>query len=421
MKVLLHAWGSRGDVQPALALALRLQERGHRVAIAAMVDFGDWIRGHGVTFEPIETDLAELSATPAGRRYLGGSASTLDDLNGLRRFLAAAAGPLAAMLVRTRHDYDAVVTNPITLEATLCLSLSPSVGLSCAMLQPGVASADARSTMYAVRPGRSIVNQMAGGAATIYLRHVLRPVVDATVRLAGASRLSWAGYIRRTSQVQYFLASSPLVTPVAADWPVPIEATGFWQLPPDPRWEPDPHLAEFLTVGPPPIYVGFGSAPTNDAGDMSRLIRAVVTKMGLRAVVLRGTAGLAIDHPDVLLIDAVPHDWLFPRTSVAVSHGGAGTTAAALTAGTPQVVVPHMADQPFWGRRVHELGVSPAPIPAHQMTADALALAIEEAQSAAHRRAAMALAEQLRDETGTANAVAALERQWSVGLARGRR
>ena len=74
------------------------------------------------------------------------------------------------------------------------------------------------------------------------------------------------------------------------------------------------------------------------------------------SVVLRGTAGLAIDHPDVLLIDAVPHDWLFPRTSVAVSHGGAGTTAAALTAGTPQVVVPHMADQPFWGRRVHELG-----------------------------------------------------------------
>src|SRR5690606_19464725 len=121
-----------------------------------------------------------------------------------------------------------------------------------------------------------------------------------------------------------------------------------------------------------------------------------------------GWGGMKADDlpENVFMLDQAPHDWLFPRVSAVVHHGGAGTTAAGLRAGKPTVIVPFIADQPFWGRVVHELGVGTAPIPQKQLTVDALTAALNRVvHDADMRRRAEALGEKLRGEDGIGCAV----------------
>ena len=123
------------------------------------------------------------------------------------------------------------------------------------------------------------------------------------------------------------------------------------------------------------------------------------------------------DLPDhVLALDAAPHDWLFPRMTAVVHHGGAGSTAAGFRAGIPTIVIPFMMDQPFWAQRVQELGVGPRPIPRGQLTVERLAAAIVTAVSdSGMRRRAAELGANIRQEDGVAQAVAGIQRILTTG------
>ena len=141
---------------------------------------------------------------------------------------------------------------------------------------------------------------------------------------------------------------------------------------------------------------------------MTRALRLA----GKRGVVATGWGGLAADElpEDVLAVEHAPHDWLLPRTSAVVHHGGAGTTAAALHAGRPSVVCPFIADQPFWGRRLWALGAGGAPIPRKRLTAERLADAIREVTNdPSYRTNAELLGERIRREDGVGVAVALIE------------
>ncbi|GAA0251537.1 hypothetical protein GCM10010492_59920 [Saccharothrix mutabilis subsp. mutabilis] len=158
-------------------------------------------------------------------------------------------------------------------------------------------------------------------------------------------------------------AFSPAVAPVAPDWPESVRTTGFWYLPSG-EWVPPARLAQFLDAGAPPVYIGFGSMAGRDAERTGRVVVEAVRAAEVRAVLATGWGGIdAAASSDVLVIDHAPHDRLFPRMAAVVHHGGAGTTAAALAAGVPQVVCPLVADQPYWAQRAHSLGVAPPPVP----------------------------------------------------------
>jgi UDP:flavonoid glycosyltransferase YjiC (YdhE family) len=148
-------------------------------------------------------------------------------------------------------------------------------------------------------------------------------------------------------------------------------------------YTPAPDLAEYLAVGPPPVYIGFGSIVVDDPDGMTKLIFEAVKKAGVRALVSKGWGGLGADDlgiPEgVFMLGNVPHDWLFQHVSAVVHHGGAGTTAAGIATGKPTVVVPFFGDQPFWGAMVARAGAGPVPIPYKQLTVDKLAAAITEA------------------------------------------
>jgi sterol 3beta-glucosyltransferase len=222
--------------------------------------------------------------------------------------------------------------------------------------------------------------------------------------------ISWRGPFEHLykREMPYLYGYSPSVVPRPADWPARHHISGYWFLDRDPDWEPPIPLVRFLENGPKPISIGFGSMIGRDAEKLLAVAVRAVQSAGQRAVLLGGWADAGgLKLPDtVFKIEAVPHDWLFPRVAAVVHHGGSGTTAAGLRAGVPSILVPFFGDQPYWGRRVHALGVGPHPIQRKSLTVPKLAESISNAvQDVDMRRNAAALGEKIRAEDGVQSAV----------------
>lgn len=209
------------------------------------------------------------------------------------------------------------------------------------------------------------------------------------------------------------------IIPRPHDWPESATVTGFWFLDQAGEWVPSPSLAKFLAAGEPPVYFGFGSIFGRDPKRVTRIITEAVRRTGVRAIMARGWGGLDPEEfapsKSIRVINAAPHDWLFPRVAAVVHHGGCGTTSAGLLAGKPSIICPFFGDQPFWGKLVERLKVGPSPIPQKRLTVERLCQAIHLALGdATIRENAAALGSRLRKENGTNNAVAFVN-QWMRG------
>ena len=162
----------------------------------------------------------------------------------------------------------------------------------------------------------------------------------------------------RGKPVTKLYAYSPAVLPRPADWDESSVVTGYWFLDAPADWQPEPALVKFLQEDPPPVYVGFGSMFMQGGARKTEIVLEALRLAGQRGVLATGWGGLTAGNTsdDIFVLDAVPHDWLFPQVAAVVHHGGAGTTGAALRAGKPTVICPFVGDQPFWGRRVARFG-----------------------------------------------------------------
>ena len=205
---------------------------------------------------------------------------------------------------------------------------------------------------------------------------------------------------------------SPTVVPVPADWDGSSAMTGYWFLNQGKDWRPPDELAAFLRDGPPPVYVGFGTAAPDPEGSRASAL-AALRRLGLRGVLATGRRGMA--DPEIIEIEGAPHDWLFPRMAAVAHHGGAGTTAEGLRAGRPTAVFPsNFGDQLFWGRRVRALGMGPEPVPQKRLTIERLTAAIRAVtEDEGARRRAEELGERVRGEDGVARAVELIERTFA--------
>lgn len=429
MRYLLLAWGSRGDVQPFVALGLGLRAAGHEVTVAATLDFESWIREQGLGYTDFGVSVAELSRTDLGRRWLGGTSRTVvGELRMMREVSTLAADVVSTTLLRAVPDHDVLISSTLTFEAGWALARATGIGHAIALFAPALQTSLGSSYVYAALPRRhSTLNRVLGALTSTAVQPVVAPIAAELRRRLGVRRpgpLQLREDIRSTPTL---LAVSPRVVPPAPDWPMPVQVTGWWTLPAHPGeprdpgapgdpghpGEPDPALLAFVEAGPPPVYVGFGSMSSPDPRGSSRLVADACRAAGVRAVVLRGNADLHVTGDGVLTIEGAAHDLLFPRMAAVVGHGGAGTTGAAFRAGVPQVVVPHMGDQPYWGRRVHELGCGPAPVARRELTAQRLADGIRAALTPGCAEAARRLGDQVRTEDGVAAAVAHLERTFA--------
>jgi len=426
VRILLLGMGSRGDVQPLVALGQRLRRRGYAVSLAAPADLGHVVAGSGVDFEPLSFDLEGPLREGPGRESLRGSAWTqVGEARLMRQVMTATAEALAADVGRLVGQADAVVSGALTFDLVDAL-LAPDGGGGdrggrrrgrptkphlYAVFAPVWPSAHGDSVALALRPrSASWVNLAWSSLAGRVALDLFRPAGDLVRERKGLPRRHFRDYAAAAERTPTLLGASPSVVPPAADWPPALRQTGDWVRDDAGGQALDSALDAFLEAGDAPVFVGFGSMPTPDPDGMVRDLVGVLGRLGLRGVVSEGLAGLSLEvlpggrAAAVLGTGPAPHDVLFPRCSVVVHHGGAGTTAAAVRAGVPQVVVPHAADQPYWGRRMADLGVAPPPIARKDLTPARLQRALELALSPRAREAAYALGERVRAEDGAGDA-----------------
>ncbi len=414
-RVVLLGMGSRGDVQPFVALGSALTALGYAVTVVAPSDFRDFVVDHGAEFEPLSFGLQEGIESELGRAWLGGSSSNqVREARMMKRVVRWTSQQLAGDLERLVTGADVVVSSSLTVDAVDALVEGTATVHVCALFQPLWPSTHGPSTTFALRPGSSAVNAGWGWLARRATWDIVRPAGDLLRRRRGLRRRGHLGYAAALRRTPTLLATSSVVVPPTPDWPPALRQTGFWFRSDPGETEVEERLRAFVAAGSPPVYVGFGSMPT---GDPDRLLGDVMTafdERGVRGVIGSGLAGLGRTPPaglpdSVLVVEGAPHEWLFPRCAAVVHHGGAGTTAAALRAGVPQVVVPHIADQPYWGRRVHDLGVGAAPIARKDLTAARLAAALGVALADEARSAAYLLGTRIGSEDGVGDAARLLD------------
>lgn len=396
MRVLLISAGSRGDVDPFVALACGLKQAGHFPTLAAPARFHTLAQAQGIAFIGLDNSLFELQEGLARRGTFAALAGATKAKPALRKFLLDVAG-------LAEHATDYIVYHPKTLAAPL-VAEKQGVPSIAAQLVP----------LY--QPTRAF-------PAPVLAQKLPRWLHGPSWRLVVAIEAPWRGLMRdihhrlglttpriglaeRIADGGALNAWSSRLLPAPADWPAGSEPLGFWRLPADGDAQPPQVLADFLAAGPAPVYIGFGSMLNRDSARLGRHIRDGLRRAGSRGVVATGAGAIEIEtSDDILVLEHAPHQWLFPRVKTVVHHGGIGTVAAALGAGVPQVIKPFLGDQPFWARRLHEVQ---AGIPLDTLTPDSFARGISAAEGLT--QTARSIAQEMACESGVSTAIERIER-----------
>ena len=420
MRISMVALGTQGDVRPLLALAVGLRTAGEHVTVATHRYFERLVTERGLGFEPIEGNPRDIIDSRLGRGWVQSGTNPLLFTRHLRALAGSLGQELMADCYRACRGAHAIVTGLLGYFATCHVAERLGVPLAAAFLQPVTPSRHLPSVFFAdIRapaPARRCYNFASHVLVELIFSSVLRREVNRAranvLGLPEMPRLSTFARSPRDNLVLY--GFSPTVLSPPADWPPRVRVTGYWFLDEtDSGWQPDAALTSFLQRGAAPVYVGFGSMSGDQEQALTTTVLTALRRCELRGVLATGWGGLgAAQLPDdVLMLDWVPHDWLFPRMAAIIHHGGAGTTATGLRCGVPQVIVPFFGDQHFWGQRVRKLGVGPAPVSRRRLTADRLSAALSAAVTDPELRTrAVAAGARIRAEDGVGIAVAAFRR-----------
>lgn len=417
MKITICTFGSRGDTQPYVALAMGLQQAGHHVTLVASRDMADWIQSYGINVYPLRFSLREFVNKPGQQDALMGR----NFVRILRNFRSGFETYLAGVMDDCRQaaqDADFLVLSSIA-SIGVDIAKQRNIPLAVVSMQPlfpptrafpmfmlpfrfslGSGYNHLTHTLY-MRMGWLFVGRLLNHWRTTCLGLPLWHSMREMIGTIGGSGTPW------------LYAYSPQVLPKPPDWSDNLHITGYWFLDAQPNWKPPAELVRFLESGSPPIYIGFGSMSDKDPEHRTRLVLRALELTGQRGVLLKGWGAVAQmpASASVFYAEDVPHSWLFPYMAAVVHHGGAGTTAAGLRAGVPSIITPFLLDQYSWADCVVKSGVGLRPADSKRLTAEKLAEAIHTTVTdSALRARASAFGERIRAESGVAHAVEVIER-----------
>lgn len=409
MKITILTYGSRGDVQPFLPLSLQLMEAGHSVKLAAPLRFKNLVEESGITFSPLAGDPEDLS-----RRLNDAGHNFIKLLNALISHSIQVGADVWRQTEEACKDADLIVhtfTHAVGAHTLAREKNIPDIHIQTFPMftptgdYPNIAMAhrlmpslnrfthefSAKITWWASRLGFAQVRRRAGLAK----RKLYWPFDDDPLRPRTPVLCAW----------------SSTVLPASSDWPPRVHVTGYYFFVHNDSYQPLPELQTFLEAGETPICVSFGSMVNRDKERIDRIVRESLKQTGNRGIILSGWSGVEESFSnDLLYLEAAPHGWLLPRCKMVIHHGGAGTTAAGLSAGIPNIVVPFMGDQPFWGERVNAIGAGPKPILVKDLSVEKLTGAIAEAGKKSLRKRAQAISQQLRSEDGVGESIRWIEK-----------
>jgi sterol 3beta-glucosyltransferase len=392
VKILLLTAGTRGDVEPFAVLAGRALEAGHTVRLGVPDN-------SGVDLAGLDTASLDIDFRPLIESQ---GISALLAVRAFRTHIRPAMARLLQRALELMMDWgpEVVLAHPKVLTAPLgaahlrvpCywVETVPSWTPTTAFPAPGI-------TLSGPGPVNRLTYRLVQAAGTAFRGEV-----------AGAARATGVDPVPGPATAGSFVPASPQILARPPDWPATTHLTGAWtrreagDLPPEVR--------AFAEAGPF-LYAGFGSMAAGDPQARARAIIDAARHLNLRTLIATGWGGLSVPEdrrgPDVMQVPTVDHSALLPLACVAVHHGGAGTAHAAVAAGIPSVVVPFVADQPFWARQLAHRGLAPAPLPQRRLTTDRLTRALTEALEL--RDTAARVGALLRAEDGPATTLGILE------------
>ncbi|MEW6285803.1 MAG: glycosyltransferase [Chloroflexota bacterium] len=406
MHITLLTSGSRGDVQPYIALGLALKRAGAGVRLATFENYASFVQAHGLEFFPIPGDISSIlaSADVDHARKADNPLKFLLSFNKLKQYV----------FDLQQSFYDACAGSE-------ALVYHPGVALGYFaarhMRIPGILALPFPMTPTRAYPSMIFYDTVRLGGAFNLLSHKLlqnimwmvsnQPVKQFWKQKFGRLPDDFGNPFPKQTLPAYptIVSCSNYIFPASSDFPPNVHHTGFWFVDEEAGWTPPADLLAFLQNGPAPVYVGFGSLSDASTTTTDLIIEAL-QRSGQRGVIATGVKlAPRLNLPEgIFILESAPHAWLFPRMAAVVHHGGAGTTAAGFRAGVPQVVIPHSNDQFAWGKRVHELGVGVKPIPRRKLTAENLAEGIRGVLMQPVKDAAKELGRKIQSENGAETA-----------------
>ncbi|PQE06972.1 sterol glucosyltransferase protein [Rutstroemia sp. NJR-2017a BBW] len=411
LNIVIQVVGSRGDVQPFIALGNELQKHGHRIRLATHNVFEDFVRNSGLEFYPIGGDPADLMAYMVKNPGLIPSVKTLrtGEIQRKRAMIAEMLHGcwesciLPEAVEAKPFVADAIIANPPSFAHVHC---AQALGVPVHMMftMPWTATKSFPHPLANLKYCDTDAN------FANYISYAIVDLLTWQGRSIGDVINTWRrneldlepvpvleGYdLIKTLHVPFSYCWSPALVPKPTDWPSHIA----------PDYTPPAELEAFLNAGPSPIYIGFGSIVIEDPEKMTSILLEAVKRTGMRAVISRGWSNLGGEElPNVIYLDDCPHEWLFQHVAAVVHHGGAGTTACGLLNGKPTTIVPFFGDQPFWGNMIAAAGAGPKPIHHKSLNAENLTEAILYCCNEEARTAALSISQQMKKESGVQAAV----------------
>ncbi|KAK9903642.1 hypothetical protein M0R45_001065 [Rubus argutus] len=405
-----YLWlGTRGDVQPFLAMAKRFQEFGHHVRLATHANFSAFVKSAGVEFYPLGGDPRVLAGYMARNKGLipSGPKEISIQRGQLKAIIESLLPACTEPDIETGVPFkaQAIIANPPAYgHAHIAEALK--VPLHIFFTMPWTPT-------YEFPHPLARVPQSAG----YWLSYI---VVDLLIwwgirsyindfrkkKLKLAPIAYFSTYHGSISHLPTGYMWSPHVVPKPSDWGSLVDVVGYCFLNLGSKYQPQDEFVQWIQKGPKPIYIGFGSMPLEDPKKTTDIILEALKDTGQRGIIDKVTEV----SDSVFLLEDCPHDWLFPQCSAVVHHGGAGTTATGLRAGCPTTIVPFFGDQFFWGDRIHEKELGPAPIPISQLSVESLSDAIKFMLDPEVKSRALEIAKLIENEDGVAAAVDAFHR-----------
>ena len=408
MRITVLTYGSRGDVQPFLALSLRLAEKGHSVKLAAPFRFKHFVEEQGVDFVPLAGDPEDLS-----RRLNNAGHNFVKLLNELTNHAVEIGADVWRQTEEACRDADLILhtfTHAVGAHTLAREKNIPDVHIQTFPMFTPTGDYPNITMPYSMP---RVLNRFTHQFSAKLTWWVSRVGFERVRRRAGLpkKKLYWP-FDRdpRRPRTPILCAWSPSLLSPSSDWPPHVHITGYYFFPHDNIYRAPAELLSFLQQGKPPVCVTFGSMVNRDRKRIHRIVHETLVQTGNRGIVLSGWGGVQdVSSQDLLYFEAIPHEWLLPRCKTVIHHGGAGTTGAGLRAGIPNIVVPFMGDQPFWGERVHAMGVGPKPILVKDLSVEKLSHALVETEEEDLRQRAQAIGHQISSEDGTGETVKRIE------------
>ena len=407
-RIFVATAGSRGDVEPFLALSKALQSAGYDVLLSAPPDFGAWIASHGIAHH--------ASGDPA-RGIVDAFADAIEN----DQFFRALARSdyeqkfraLFESVAEASRGADLIIYSPL-MTSTAFLAEARRIPAIAVYLAPAFPTQDFAVPVQRRYSYGRLLNPLSHRALDLLLWNMFRPWWNSVRNgMPGLKPLGRFHDIHTMNgkPVPHLFAVSETLVPRPRDWPDYAVMTGNFFLDGGENWQVPADLGAFLEAGPAPIYIGFGSMPLGQSKTKAAVLAEALRLSGQRAVVARGWGGWGEAFTSSLgasvhVIDAAPHRRLFPLMAGVVHHGGAGTTAAGLLAGRPALVTPLMLDQYFFANLVARHGAGPRPLPVKKWRADLLAeRLVELTRVTGYACRAQELAARMSQENGPGRAL----------------